>query len=228
MPSTASPPTRLAIRGLHPSALPVDVDEADLELDGAVRCRARTDARQLERRRRRGRPRPRRRRSACRSSRRPVYRACSVRPGAGVLDPPALVDQHHDVARVLDHRRQPVLALLLGEHSDPGDEAPHPRQCEHDDDHDAATDDDHAIVDSAAEVGQRQCEQDGQRREHGDAEPDDPADAHAIPAHRAGEWVSAIVGSSAAAARTSGAATDSAAGETHRARTSRGAPGRCA
>ena len=51
---------------------------------------------------------------------------------AGVADAPGLVGEHDDVARVLDHRRQPIVAALLGQHADLVDESPHACQREHD------------------------------------------------------------------------------------------------
>ena len=125
------PTEQVGDRRLHPPLLAVDAHEAELELHGApvseLQDRSSSTA------------------DASRSS--PATRSMSGRPiqsslrCPSVLKSPGLaywicpsgVDEHHDVARMLDDGRQPVLALTFGQLPDPGDEAPHPRQRQHDD-----------------------------------------------------------------------------------------------
>ena len=57
----------------------------------------------------------------------------ALQAGAGVAHAAALIGEHHDVARVFDHRRQAIVALPFGQLPHLVDEAPHPSQREHDD-----------------------------------------------------------------------------------------------
>ena len=154
--------------GLAPLA--VGVQQRRLELDRAAVAEL-DEPFELARSPCRARRRRRRRAGGARPSSRGCTRACP-QAGAGVADAAGLVGEHHDVARVLDHRRQAVVAPLLGEHPDLVDEPPHAGEGEHDHAHRGADDDDERRQSTSRPGGQHQ-DQRPERHERGEQQSED-------------------------------------------------------
>ena len=160
-------------RRLHPPLLAVDAHEADLELHGAplpelqqalefesrrivIVTRHEIDQRTAD----------------------PVVAPMPERADesrARVLDLSRGIDEHHDVARMLDHGREAALALTLGQLSNAGDEAPHPSERQHHHRDGAQRRDGPRHL--APDVGDRQSEQHRQGGQRGHAEPHDPTES---------------------------------------------------
>ncbi len=160
-------------RGFHPATVTIDTNQARLELDhptvaepnrlAQLRCGGVTVVARHEIDHRPAGP---------------IARTVPERarqPWARVPDHPVGVHEQDHVTGVLDHRGEPILAPALGQTLHRGDQAPHPGECEHDDDD--RTDRGKRPRRGRTEAGDQQAEQHRQGRERCNAQPDDASEA---------------------------------------------------